>query len=218
MRKFGVCLALTGATVWLTGCGYLGGSSSSSSSRGGIAVVDLDKIAQETGKAIEMKEALELTESAMRQQLVAFQTKATAELQAKMKDLTDKGDTATEKEQREVAKFRVDASNLLAQGQNEAGAKLGQIKQNQIAKFRADLKPVLQEVAAKRGMSIVIPKNEGLLLSVDPGVDITDDVIKGYRAIRPAAAPAPAPAKEAAAKPAAPEKRTAAKQAEEFKN
>ena len=214
MRKFGVCLALTGATVWLTGCGYLGGSSASSS-RGGIAVVDLDKIAQETGKAIEMKEALDATEINLKQQLITFQANANADLKSKLDDLADKGEAATDADKIKVEKFRIDATNQLAKGQNEAGAMLGQFKQNQIAKFRADLKPVLQEVAAKRGLSVVIPKNEGLLLSVDPGVDITDDVIKGYRS-RPAAAAAPA--KETAAKPATPEKRTAAKQAEDSRN
>ena len=51
----------------------------------------------------------------------------------------------------------------------------------------------------------MIPKNEGLLLSVDPGVDITDDVIKAYLAKRPAptatstaATPTPIPAKSTA--------------------
>ena len=36
----------------------------------------------------------------------------------------------------------------------------------------------------------MIPKNEGLLLSVDPGVDITDDVIKILREKHPVVAAA----------------------------
>ena len=131
MRKFGVCLALTGATVWLTGCGYLGGSSASSS-RGGIAVVDLDKIAQETGKAIEMKEALDATEINLKQQLITFQANANADLKSKLDDLADKGEAATDADKIKVEKFRIDATNQLAKGQNEAGAMLGQFKQNQI--------------------------------------------------------------------------------------
>ena len=214
MRKFGVCLALTGASFWLTGCGFFGGqsSTSSSSSRGGVAVVDLDKVAAETGKSQEMREALEMTENSYKQQLAQFQAEATAKLQAKIDDLKAKGDDATEDAKRDAVNFKVDATNKLAQAQNVAGANLGKIRQDQIAKFRTELKPIIQDVMAKRGMSVVIPKNEGLLLSVDPGVDITDEVIKGYRANRPAAA---APAKETAAKPAA-EKRTAAR--DESKN
>jgi hypothetical protein len=73
------------------------------------------------------------------------------------------------------------AVTKLTQIQNKAKLDFETYKQKQIAQFRADLKPIAQEIASKRGLSIVIPKNEGLLLSVDPGVDITDDVIKVLR-------------------------------------
>ena len=231
MRKFGVCLVLTGTTVWLTGCGYFGGQSSTSSSRGGIAVVDLDKVAAETGKNHEMKDQYDLQENSVKQALLQLQNKANAELQAKKKEIDEdlkddakKDAPKTVEAQRELRQMVLNANNNLGQIQNNAGAKLNEYKQNQIAKFRTDLKPILQEVAAKRGLSVVIPKNEGLLLAVDPGVDITEDVIKSYREKRPAAAApaasaAAAPAKpETAAKPAAPAAKTAAKDADsEFK-
>lgn len=204
MRKFGVCLALMGAAVGLTGCGMQFGSSSSS--RGGIAVVDLDRVAAETNKTFEMKEQYELQENSYKQALLKGQAELTAQLKAKVEELKDKGEDATDDAKRQVGQFQLDANRALAQAQNAAGSKLGQYKQEQIAKFRAELKPILQETAAKRGMAIVIPKNDGLLLSVDPGVDITDDVIKAYREKKPA--PAAAPAAQTAAK--APE---AAKQA-----
>ena len=35
---------------------------------------------------------------------------------------------------------------------------------------------MLRDVAAIRGLSIVVPKNDGLLLSIDPACEITDDV------------------------------------------
>lgn len=205
MRKFGVCLALTGATVWLTGCGMQFGSATSSASRGGIAVVDLDKVAAETGKKLEMDEAYELQKNSVNQQLLKLQSEANSVLQAKAKEL---GEDATDAAKREVGQMTLNARNNLAQIQNAAGTKLGEYKQIQIAKFRNELKPILQEVAAKRGLSVVIPKNDGLLLAVDPGVDITDDVIKGYGTKRPAptaaapAAAAPAKSTETAAKPA----------------
>lgn len=209
MRKFGVCLALMGAAVGLTGCGMQFGSSSSS--RGGIAVVDLDRVAAETNKTFEMKEQYELQENSYKQALLKGQAELTAQLKAKVEDLKEKGEEATDDAKRQVGQFQLDANRALAQAQNAAGSKLGQYKQEQIAKFRAELKPILQETAAKRGMAIVIPKNDGLLLSVDPGVDITDDVIKAYREKKPApaapaaqtAAKAPEAAKQAAPKTAA---------------
>jgi len=198
MRKFGVCLALAGAAAWLSGCGFSGSSSSTSASRGGLAVVDLDKVAAETGKSLEMKEAYTVQENSVRQALLSLQSKANAELQAKKEQI---GEEPKEEEQRELGQMTLNARNNLAQIQNTAGVKLNEYKQGQIAKFRTELKPILQEVAAQRGLSIVIPKNDGLLLSVDPGVDITDDVIKAYQAKRPAPA---APAAQQAAAPAKP--------------
>ena len=218
MRKFGVCLALTGATVWLTGCGMqFGGSSSSSASRGGIAVVDLDKVAAETGKKMEMDEAYGLQANSVQQKLVAVKNDFQSQIDAKAKELgidpsaKTKPEEIPEEAKREVGQMTLNARNILVQAQNEFGSKLNDYKQVQIAKFRVELKPILQDVASKRGLSVVVPKNDGLLLAIDPGVDITDDVIKAYREKKPApaAAAAPAPA-QASAKPAAPV-RTAAK-------
>src|SRR5882757_7284842 len=115
MRKFGVCLALTGAAVWMTGCGTQFGGQSTSSSRGGLAVVDLDKVAAETGRSHEMKEAYELQENSYKQVLLRFQTEATAALQSKAKDLEAKGTDATDDNKREVVQFQLNARNQLAQ-------------------------------------------------------------------------------------------------------
>ena len=208
MRKSGVCLVLTGAAVWLTGCGMQFGGSSASSTRGGLAVVDLDKVAAETGKNIQMKEVFQLQKNSVQQQLAKAQFSANSQLEAKSKEF---GDTPSDDQQKELAKFRFNATNALGQLQNQANSKLSEYQQVQIAKFRTEIKPIAQEIATKRGLSVVIPKNDGLLLAVDPGVDITDDVIKAYREKRPAptaapAAPAaPATAKQTAAKPAAAE-------------
>lgn len=217
MRKFGVCLALTGAAVWMTGCGMqLGGQSSS---RGGIAVVDLDKVAAESGRKLEMDEAFELQRNSVNQQLLALQSKAKEALEKKAQE---NGEDATDAQKRELAQMTLNARNNLAQIQNAAGGKLNEYKQVQVAKFRNEVKPLLTDVAAKRGLGVVIPKNDGLLLAVDPGVDITDDVIKAFREKRPAtsapAATAPAAAKApetAAAKPASTAPKTAAKDSKE---
>ncbi len=221
MRKLGICLALTGVTALMTGCGSSG--SAPATSRGGLAVVDLDKVAAETGRKAEMDEQYKMTASSVQQQLVSAQNNFQGQIDAKAKELgidltTKKPEEIPEEAKQQVGQMTLNARNILARAQNEYGAKLGEYKQTQIAKFRNDLKPVLQEVAAKRGLSIVVPKNEGLLLAVDPGVDITDDVIKAYREKKPAVAataPAAAPAAPAASTaPAKPAPKTAAKDAD----
>ena len=211
MRKSGVCLVLTGAAVWLTGCGMQFGGSSASSTRGGLAVVDLDKVAAETGKSIQMKEIFQVQENNVKRQLTNAQLNANSQFETKNKEL---GETPTDEQKKELAQWRFNVGNQLTQLQNQAGTKLSQYKQDQIAKFRTEIKPIAQEIATKRGLSVVIPKNDGLLLAVDPGVDITEDVIKAYREKRPAPTTAPAastPTTPSAAKPAAAPARTATK-------
>lgn len=197
MRQPGMCVVLTGAVVCLTGCG-MPWSGPAAAKSGGLAVVDLGKIAAETGKDIQLRESFQLQENNVKQQLAQAQVNANSQFQDKVKEF---GETPTDDQQKELAKFRMGATNALGQLQNQAGTKLNQYMQDQIAKFRAEIKPIAMEVAAKRGLSVVVPKNEGILLAVDPGVDITEDVIKLYRERRPAAAAAPSAPK--AAKPAA---------------
>ena len=219
MRKSGFCLLLTGAAVWLTGCGTQFGGSSASSTKGGLAVVDLDKVAAETGKDIQMKEIFQLQENSVKQQLTKAQYSANSQFEEKKKEY---GDTPTDEQKKDLAQFQYNATNVLGKLQNQAGTKLSQYRQDQVAKFRIEIKPIAQEVAAKRGLSVVVPKNDGLLLAVDPGVDITDAVIKAYREKHPAptAAPAaaPAPSQTAAKQPAAAPARTATRESETDEN
>jgi len=61
----------------------------------------------------------------------------------------------------------------------------------------------LRDVAAARGLSIVIPKNNGLLLSIDPAVEITDEVAAKMPASTKADGAEPAKPTVKARKPAA---------------
>ena len=101
---------------------------------------------------------------------------------------------------------------------------LNQYREELKLRFREKVRPFAQEVATRKGFSIVIPKNEGLLLSVDPGNDITNDVIVAFQSAGQKPAAAPAPAKAAGEEAAAPvkkkseEKKTAAATREKSKS
>ena len=183
MRHFGVVLALASVVVGVSGCGQFSGQPAASS-RGGMAVVDLDKVAAETGRDRQLAQALELAQNSLNQSYKKTVTSAKDQLEAKKKGY---GDAMSDEQKREFSQFETNAVTQLSQLQNQVREKYELYKQGEIAKFRADLKPITQEIAAKRGLSIVIPKNEGLLLSVDPGVDITDDVIKVLKQKHPVA-------------------------------
>ena len=189
MRHFGVYFVLTGCVASLVGCGQTSGPAAASS-RGGMAVVDLDKVAVETGRDRQLAQSLELAQNSLNQQYAKKVESAREQLDAKKKGL---GSTPSEEDQKEFALMQRSAESQLMQIQNKAKVDYEQYKQIQIAKFRQELKPITQEIAAKRGLSIVIPKNEGLLLSVDPGVDITDEVVKVLRERHPVVTPAAQP-------------------------
>ena len=203
MRRFSFVFVLYSCVASFVGCGQSNGPATASS-RGGMAVVDLDKVAAETGRDRQLAQSLELAQNSLNQSYLKTVESAKEQLNAKKKA---NGSSPTEEEQKEFSQMERSAVTQLGQIQKKALAEFEQYKQNQIAKFRAELKPITQEIAAKRGLSIVIPKNEGLLLSVDPGVDITDEVVKVLREKHPiapipqAAAAAPQQQQPAPAQP-----------------
>ena len=203
MRRISFVFVLSSCVASFVGCGQSNGPATASS-RGGMAVVDLDKVAAETGRDRQLAQSLELAQNSLNQSYLKTVESAKEQLNAKKKA---NGSSPTEEEQKEFSQMERSAVTQLGQIQKKALAEFEQYKQNQIAKFRAELKPITQEIAAKRGLSIVIPKNEGLLLSVDPGVDITDEVVKVLREKHPiapipqAAAAAPQQQQPAPAQP-----------------
>lgn len=198
MRQLGTFFTLAIIAGFVTGCGQMSGSPAAS--RGGMAVVDLDKVAIDTGRDIRLNQSLETARNSLNETYSKSVESAKSIIDTKKKEF---GEQPSDDEKKQLANMERNAVSQLSQIQNAAQAKYEQYKQTQIARFRNELKPIAQEIAAKRGLSIVIPKNEGLLLSVDPGVDITEDVVKVLREKHPVVTPAPeapASAPKAAAK------------------
>lgn len=205
MRHYGMVFVVAATAAGLVGCGQFSGTSSTS--RGGMAVVDLDKVATETGRDRVLSQSLELAQNSLNQQLKKTVENVNEKLTEKKKSY---GEELSDAEKKEYSEMANSASNQLRQIENNAKVQYEQFKQKQIAQFRAELKPIAQEIASKRGLAIVIPKNEGLLLSVDSGVDITDEVIKVLREKHPVtmnATPAPKSEPAAATAKAPPAKR-----------
>jgi Skp family chaperone for outer membrane proteins len=210
MRRLGVMLALSGAAVWLSGCGNQSAAPQAAAPKGGMAVVDLDAIAQAIGEAQTAKEAVTMRTNAVNQQLLKLQDGYRQQLAAKEQEL---GEDATEEQKQQLAKMNAVAGQQLGTAKQRGEQLLSQYSREVVAKIATDLRvrirPICQEIAAKRGLSVVVPKNEGFLLSVDPGVDITAEVIevlkaKGTAAAPPVNAAALMPVEETAAgKPAA---------------
>lgn len=200
MRRMGVMLALSGAAMWLSGCGNQGTAPQAAAAKGGMAVVDLDAIAQAIGQTQQIKDAVSLRTNAVNQQLTKLQEGYREQLAAKQAEL---GDEPTEEQKQQLARMTNIAGQQLGAAKQRGEQALSAYSREAISKvatdLRAEIRPICQEIAAKRGLGIVVPKNEGFLLSVDPGVDITAEVLEVLKARRPSTPAAAAPAATAAA-------------------
>lgn len=192
MLKGSLLAAVAAGVLMSVGCGFQPGSAeTAASSKGGLAVIDLDVVAKSIGRTQEINESWKVRKNALDQALQKLQVSFNEQLSAKK---AEAGETPTEEQQKQLAGMQRDASNKLVQAGRKAQADLEQFRQQMVAQFRAEIRPFAQEVASSRGLAIVIPKNEGFLLSIDPAVDITADVISAYSVKKPAptaAAPAP---------------------------
>ncbi len=191
MRFGSAVVMLAAGALFSVGCGSQFGGASASSSKGGLAVIDLDVVGKSIGRTQEMNDALNVRKSALDQALQRGQ----ADLKRQLTEKKDEfGENATDEQKIQLAQMERNANNQLVQAARKAQTQLEEERQRMIAQFRAEVRPVAQQVASERGLGVVIPKNEGFLLSVDPGVDITADVVKAYGSKKPSAA-APTAAK-----------------------
>lgn len=140
---------------------------------GGVGVVDLDKVAKVIGRDIEMSQKVEEEVASLNNKLTTLQ----GALERQLEDKREKfGNDPTEEQLKELQSSENLMQRQLLERKRKAEAELSVFRQKLVDQFREQAKPVLREVAASRGLSIVVPKNDGLLLSIDPACEITDEV------------------------------------------
>jgi len=196
MPRISLFVALVAGSMMAVGCGMQPGQQSA---RGGLAVVDLDYVAKAIGRTQDINDALKTRQAAYEQALQKGVGDLKKQLDDKKKEL---GETPTPDDQATLSGMERQAANALVNARSQAQRELENYRQQKVAEFRNEIKPWAQQIASEKGLSVVIPKNEGFLLSVDPGVDITADVIKLLQTKKPA----PAPTAAAPAAPLAPVK------------
>jgi len=102
-----------------------------------------------------------------------------------------------ERQQREGERFQQDAQ-----------AEINELQQELQLEFQKKILPLVQQVREERGLQILFSRADAGIVSWDPGIDVTADVIKKLDAVTPKGAaaslpPRPAPA-GVAPRPAAP--------------
>ncbi len=110
--------------------------------------------------------------------------------------------TAMAQLQRDIERKQIDIQRFSEDAQEEVTALQAQLQDE----FQARLSPVIQQLAAERGLHLLFSVADSGLVWVDQALDITTEVIQEFDATGAAAAPVPRPAAPAtpAPKPATP--------------
>ena len=172
--------------VVTVGCSQPGGNpshTSRSAGNGGVGVVDLDAVAKAIGKDLAMSAEAEQKVAQLNQELAQIQEAMNRHLAGKREEL---GDDLSDTQKRQLLLAKAKLESTYRDKKAIAERTFARYKQELIVQFREETKPILREVAARRGLSIVIPKNEALLLTVASEVDLTDDVVLEIRKLQPA--------------------------------
>lgn len=160
------------------------------------AVVDIERVAKETGLSEKVNKELEEFQQGLQAKLNEVQGSLTTQIDAKKKEI---GEKPSEKQREELAQLFNNARQQFQQAQQGAAKNLEGKRASLIISVRDQIRPVARKVAKARGMSVILAKSDILILDYDRAADITDAVISEML-IKPATAPAAA--SEAATPPA----------------
>jgi len=215
MRHWGVCCVLAGGLAGMAGCGWQAGSATSP--QGGVAVVDLGEVAKSVGANTVFSDMVKMRGAKLNNELGKVTTDLKEDLNLKIEEVkTQFPETVPADEAKKLRDQSISANAKLQQLRSQAQVDLSTFTEQLKQQFRAEVRPIAQEIAAKKGFSIVIPKDDALLLSVSPDNDITNDVILALQTRnQKASADAKAKPAAAAAKPVKKEPKTAAVPVEE---
>jgi Skp family chaperone for outer membrane proteins len=183
LRSGASAVALTALALALTGCEPLdkllgrpaGGAPSQVVAVSTFAVLDLNEVATRIGRSAELQNALSAREQSLVQQLVQLQSNLQQKVDAKR---TEFGEKPTAEQEQELAKLASGLNAEFLRARASAQQALGNEQSAMIQQFRAEVLPVAAEIAAERGLTTILTKNEAVLFAWDPASDITEEVIK----------------------------------------
>lgn len=141
---------------------------------GGVAVIDLDEVARLLGREMSIKQSLTVRENSLNQELETLRVSYANQINQRKQELPEQaagGDLA------QVQAFEQQALNKIQQARQQAQNDLNEQKRILINAFREEVKPVASKVAASKGLSLVVSKNESFLFAFDSAVDITKEVV-----------------------------------------
>lgn len=161
---------------------FVGRTTGPVASPGGVAVVDLDVVANRLGLDAEMQKVLNEKQVVLNQKLASLQASFRQQYQTKKEEF---GETPTSDQSKQLQTLNNQLAVQLRQAQQLGVNELNLLKQQLINRLREQIKPTAREVAATRGLNIVVPKNQNIFMTVGPAAEITEQVIEQLGATPP---------------------------------
>lgn len=185
------------AFVTMTCLALSGCAPTTNSNHGPIAVVDLDAVAQKLGRDKQILQLIEQRQLTLNEQISATQKTLIEQLNQKKSEFGE----LSEEEAKQLARLQGQANTIIANTRSQAQINLTAFQQESIDRFRAEAKPIVLELAAKKGCRVVLSKNDSVVFAFDQTVDLTGEVVDVMRS-KPNSASSNASASSTAAAPA----------------
>jgi Skp family chaperone for outer membrane proteins len=170
-------LTLAAALTAAHGCGRPA-ASGDSGPLGTVAVIDLDRVAQQLGQDRQITQSLQLHQGSLQKQLEELAAAYDQQL-AKQREKAEAGGEA----ERDVtlASWQQQAQATLGKARQDFEGKLASHRTQLVQQFREQVKPFARDAARRRGLSIIVTRNESVVFDFVDAVDITDDVVQAIR-------------------------------------
>jgi Skp family chaperone for outer membrane proteins len=196
LAAFCVCVSI----ACVCGCGHSdsatqGDDRAPSGSRaagkfGGVAIVDMDEVAKQLGSDVALMNEINAGQSSLNQQLRNVQAELQDKLRKKQQELDARSVSDLSKpelKKQQLSEYEKELGLQLNRARDTAQIELNAYRQKLILSFREEVVPVAKDVAAQRGLGVVITKNDSMLLAYDDAHDITSAVVDKLRSNRAAA-------------------------------
>ncbi len=158
---------------------------------GGVALIDLDQIAKRLGRDTALVDELRNMGAELSKELETAKRTYSAEFE---KNKAQVGTKPTEADTQKLNTLLQSLNAQLQQQQQQAQQEINTRRVALVNRFREEVMPTALAVAKKRGLSIVLLRNDSLVLCAQSETDITNEVIDNLIAAgtKPVAKPAQA--------------------------
>ena len=154
-----------------------------------IAFINIQRVASESGEG---KAATAKVQALNQKKLQELNEKNKA-LQADQQKLQSGGTVMSDAARSELEK-RIERQNVdIQRATQDAQQEVQELQQDLQNEFQRKLLPIVQQVAQEKALQILFSAADSGIVWADPGLDITNDVIKRFDAASPAVTPAAKP-------------------------